>query len=192
MTWILIYLLVSGTLSLYFIFWGIPTHLLGLWIETACPGHHRDWNVHAHLLQSCWPFATLWTVAHQAPLSMRISRQESWSGLPCPPPGDLPSLGIKPVPLKSPAMAGRFFTTSAAWEARSWDKSPHIQYPLHSYLYTLELSVVRLLFLFAYRSASLTESFQRPRPLSLRLVLQCMPWAWYTANTQYILMKHLS
>ena len=40
--------------------------------------------------------ATLRTVAHQAPLSMRFSRQEYWGGLPCPPPGDLPNPGIKP------------------------------------------------------------------------------------------------
>ena len=39
-------------------------------------------------------FATLWAVAHQAPLSMGFSRQEYWSGLPCPPPGDLSNLGI--------------------------------------------------------------------------------------------------
>ena len=42
-----------------------------------------------------WLFVTLWTVACQAPLSMRFSRQEEWSGLPCPPPGDLPHPGIK-------------------------------------------------------------------------------------------------
>ena len=113
MTWILIYLLVSGTLSLYFIFWGIPTHLLGLWIETACPGHHRDWNVHAHLLQSCWPFATLWTVAHQAPLSMRISRQESWSGLPCPPLEDFPNPRIEPW---SPALQSNSLPLSQSHE----------------------------------------------------------------------------
>ena len=53
-------------------------------------------------------FATLWTVAHQAPLSMGFSRQEYWRGLPCPPPGDLPNPGIEP---KSPALAGGFFTT---------------------------------------------------------------------------------
>ena len=45
-------------------------------------------------------FLTLWTVAHQSPLSMGFSRQEYWSGLPCCPPGDLPSPGIKP---RSPA-----------------------------------------------------------------------------------------
>ena len=42
-------------------------------------------------------FATLWTVAHQAPLSTGFSRQEYWSGLLCPPPGDLPDTGIKPT-----------------------------------------------------------------------------------------------
>ena len=41
-------------------------------------------------------FATLWTVSPQAPLSMEFSQQEYWSGLPCPPPGDLPDPGIKP------------------------------------------------------------------------------------------------
>ena len=46
-------------------------------------------------------FATLWTVARQAPLSMGFSRQEYWSGLPCPPPGDLPDPEIKP---RSPAL----------------------------------------------------------------------------------------
>ena len=50
-------------------------------------------------------FAIPWTVAHQAPLSMGFSRQEYWSGLPCPPPGDLPDPGI-----------GGFFTASATWE----------------------------------------------------------------------------
>ena len=56
------------------------------------------------------------TVAHQAPLSMGFSRQEYWSGLPCPPPGHLPDPGIEPGPLMSPALAGGFFTTGATWE----------------------------------------------------------------------------
>ena len=59
--------------------------------------------------QSCL-FMTTWTIAHQAPLSMGFPRQEHWSGLPFPPPGDLPSPGIKPESLVSPALAGRFFT----------------------------------------------------------------------------------
>ena len=62
-------------------------------------------------------FATPWTVACQAPLSMGFPRQEYWSGLPCPPPGDLPEQGIKPSSLMFPTLAGRFFTTSATWEA---------------------------------------------------------------------------
>ena len=55
---------------------------------------------------------TIWTVAHQAPLSMGSSRQEYWIGLPSPLPGDLPDPWIKAKFLKSPALAGRFFTTS--------------------------------------------------------------------------------
>jgi len=47
-------------------------------------------------LSHVWLFVTLWTVAHQAPLSIGFSRQEYWSGLPCTPPGDLPDPGIKP------------------------------------------------------------------------------------------------
>ena len=64
-------------------------------------------------------FATLWTTARQAPLSLGFSRQEHWSGLPCPPPGDLPHPGIEPSPVTSPALAGGFHTTNATWEARS-------------------------------------------------------------------------
>jgi len=62
-------------------------------------------------------FVTPWAIAHQAPLSMEFSRQEYWSGLPCPPPGDLPDPGIKSTSLVSPGLAGRFFTSSTTWEA---------------------------------------------------------------------------
>ena len=54
------------------------------------------------------------TVTHQTPLSMEFSRQEYWSGLPFPTPGDLPDLGIESVSLVFPALAGGFCTT---WEA---------------------------------------------------------------------------
>ena len=63
-------------------------------------------------------FGTPWTMAHQAPLSMGFSRQEYWSGLPCAPPKDLPDPGIKPAYLMSPALTGRFFTTSTTWDAQ--------------------------------------------------------------------------
>ena len=62
-------------------------------------------------------FANLCTVVHQAPLSMGLSRQESWSGLPFPSSGDLPDSGIEPRSLASHALAGEFFTTSVSWEA---------------------------------------------------------------------------
>ena len=57
-------------------------------------------------------FVILWTVAWQVPLLMGFSRQESWSGLPWPPPGHLPNPGIKLGSLLYPALAGGFFTTS--------------------------------------------------------------------------------
>ena len=64
-------------------------------------------------------FAALWTVACQAPLSLEFSKQEYWSELPLPTPGDLPDPGIKPPSLVSPALAGGFFTTSTTWESPS-------------------------------------------------------------------------
>ena len=82
-------------------------------------------NIHSGMLccavPSCfshvWLFATLWTVGHQALLSMWFSRQEYWSGLSCPSPGDLPDRGIESMSLMSPASAGdigRFFMPSAS------------------------------------------------------------------------------
>ena len=62
-------------------------------------------------------FVTLWTIAHQAPLPMGFSRQEYWSGLPCPPAVDLFDSGIELASLMSPALSGGCFTTSASWEA---------------------------------------------------------------------------
>ena len=59
--------------------------------------------------QLCPDSVTVWTLAHQAPLSMEFSRQEYWRGLPFPSPGDLPDPGIEPV---SHALAGGFFTLS--------------------------------------------------------------------------------
>ena len=58
-------------------------------------------------------FVTPWTVARQAPLSMGLSWQKYWHGLPFPPPEDLPDSGIKPMSLVSPALAGRFSTTES-------------------------------------------------------------------------------
>ena len=62
-------------------------------------------------------FAALWTVACQAPLFLEFSKQEYWSELPLPTPGNLPDPGIKPISLASLALVDRFFTTRATWEA---------------------------------------------------------------------------
>ena len=62
-------------------------------------------------------FATLGTVARQAPLSMGFPSHEYWNGLQCPPPGDLSNPGIEPTSVASAALAGGFFTTRATWEA---------------------------------------------------------------------------
>ena len=66
------------------------------------------------IAKSCSTFATSWTVALQAPLSIGFPRQEYWSGLPFPSPGDLPDPGIEPA---SPALAGGFFTLGATKKA---------------------------------------------------------------------------
>ena len=64
--------------------------------------------LHAKSLQSFLTLCNPWTVAHQTPLSMGFPSQEYWSGLPFPPPGDLPNPGIEPSFLMSPALAGGF------------------------------------------------------------------------------------
>ena len=77
-----------------------------------------------------WLFATPWTAAHQAPLSMGFFRQGSWSVLlPLPSPGDLPDPGIEPTSFASPVLAGRVFITAATWEAPIYH-SPYPQIPL--------------------------------------------------------------
>ena len=74
--------------------------------------------VHACILSRVQVFATPWTVACQAPLSMKFSRQDCWSGLPFPSSGDLPNPGIEPPSLVSPTLAGRFFTSRVTREAQ--------------------------------------------------------------------------
>ena len=63
-------------------------------------------------------FVTPWTAAHQAPLSKEFSRQECWSGLPCPPAEDLLYPGMELKFPASPALAGRFFTTEPSGEPK--------------------------------------------------------------------------
>ena len=90
-----------------------------------------DWRILAHtniciciievlcaqLFSHLQLFPTTRPVACQTDLSMAFSRQEYWSGWPFRTPGELPDPGIEPMSLVSPALAGRFFTTSTTWEA---------------------------------------------------------------------------
>ena len=89
-------------------------------------------------------FETLQTVAHQAPLYVRFSRQEYWSGSPFPSPGDFPDLGIELVSLMSPALAG--ITTKAAWEALSPCNTPHPTFfPYVYYAYHVDVLFISYL-----------------------------------------------
>ena len=72
-------------------------------------------------------FATPWTVARQAPLSMGFPRQEDLNGFPSPPPGDLPHPGIKPMPPVFPALAGRFSTTAPPTQQMPFITGPYTQ-----------------------------------------------------------------
>ena len=111
--------------------------------------------------------ATPWTVVHQAPLSLGFSRQEYWSGLPCPSPEDLPSPGIESTSLVSPASAGGFFTTTAAWKACILRANKMVLLALLSRLlqvYSLSICVINwsfspfLRFLDVFLPASLTPT----------------------------------
>ena len=79
----------------------------------------RSYLEHAQSLHHIQPRGTPWTVAGQAPPSMGFSRQEYYSGLVGPPPGDLPDPGITLTSLTSPALAGGFFTSSTTRETHT-------------------------------------------------------------------------
>ena len=115
---------------------GVSSHAnYRLWVTTMCQGRFiycnkcttLERNVNkgrsyrcrvaaVKLLQSCPTLCNPMDVAHQVPLSVESPRQEYWSGLPFPSPGDLPDPGIKLRSLMSPALAGGFFITRATWE----------------------------------------------------------------------------
>ena len=109
-------------------------------------------------------------VPHQAPLSMEFSRQEYWSRLPFPPPGDLPDPRIEPLSLMSPALAGGFLTTSVPWEALL--KSYSNQWSLLPYIFTLPpLPVLSLKPIMKLKNSALKKKkkgpCQRPTPITL-------------------------
>ena len=87
--------------------------------------------IHAHSFQSCPTLCDPWTAACQRPLSRGFSRQEYWSGLPFPSPGDLPDPGIKPASPLSPELAGGFLTIELPGKpsdphslTQKWDRKP--------------------------------------------------------------------
>ena len=92
-------------------------------------------------------FATPWTVVLQALLSLGFSRQEYWSGLPFPAPGDLPNPGTEPVSPVSPALAGQVFTTEPPGK------------PLHIYSFTNKILV---LFGIPFNYPKYSEEFPDP------------------------------
>ena len=104
----------------------------------------------ACVLQSCLTLCDPLSVAHQAPLFMGFSRQECCSGLPCLPLGNLPDPGIKPGSLKSPALAGGFFTTSTNREVPLSCTIPHsllcgfelVYYQLKQVSFSLHLKIL--------------------------------------------------
>ena len=93
--------------------WNPSFHLMFLSISPEPSAHMLSHLGHVQL------FVTPWTVAYQAPLSMELSRQEFWNGLPFLPPGDLPDSGLEPAYPTIPALADNscVSTTSATWEA---------------------------------------------------------------------------
>ena len=96
--------------------WSWSIHLcysVALFLHICSESNQFCSNKHAYVLSHfshVWLFVILWIITQEAPLSMRFSRQEYWSGLQYPPPGDLPDLGIEPASLLASALAGRFFT----------------------------------------------------------------------------------
>ena len=98
----------------------VSVQLLFPWLDQALWSQISDSLLCVCCMFSCSVVsdsATPWTIACQASLSVEFSRQEYWSRLPFPSPGDLPNPGMKPTSLVSPALTGRFFTTGTTWEA---------------------------------------------------------------------------
>ena len=104
-------------------------------------------------------FVTPWTVVCQAPLSTGLPRQEYWSELPFPPPGDLPDPWIKPMSLASPLMGG-FFTPSATYSV-----SVSVQSLSHVRLFVTPWTAAHQAYL------SITNSWSLPKLMSFELVI---------------------
>ena len=114
-------------------------------------------------------FVILWTVAHQAPLSMGFSRQEYWSGLPFPPPGHFPDPGIQSWALEFPALAGGFFTTSATWDRESEvvQSCPTLHDPMDCSLQGFSIHGIFQTRILEWVAISFSKGSSRPRDRSL-------------------------
>ena len=135
---------------------------------------------------------TPWTVAYQAPLSVEFSRQEYWSGLPCPLPQDLPNPVIKPKSFMSPTLAGGLFTTSTTWEAPpdNTRARTHTHTHTHSVIFPTEAgspAVLRQKYL-----TFKTMSFRRPRsePRKVCWASLAPGWLWLCARPWVALACH--
>ena len=96
-------------------------------VKTQCPNSGQWRRSCVHVLICIQLFVTSWTVIHQTPLSMEFSRQEYWSGLPFPPPGDLPKPGFKPKSPVSPALQVESLPIEAPGK-------PHFSYKHHIFI----------------------------------------------------------
>ena len=114
--------------------------------------------------------------ASQAPLFMGFSRQEYWSGLPCPPPGHLPDPETEPGSLRFPALAGKFFASSVSWEAQRKPLCPKKGPTCYSED-TAQHSLPTSPQIFSPKQGLLKVNLQRSiRSQSLRSNLRSRPW----------------
>ena len=109
--------MISQYIKLIMVWWWLP--------QSACVCARAHVRARMHALSPVWLFATLWTVAWQAPLSMEFSRQEYWSELRFPPPGDLPHPGIEPE-ISCISGIGRQILSHCT----TWKPSPNPHIPL--------------------------------------------------------------
>ena len=149
--------------------------------ELICQGFHSEVFLAVCVLNHFSRvrlFATPWTVAHQAPLSVGFSRQEYWSGLIAMPSSTGSSqLKDRTHVLMSPALAGQFFTASATWEAPSWLSGLNCR-NLFSHSFTGQKSKIRVRR--PECMSPLTQGKGWPGPLS---PIPVGPWAHCNSST---------
>ena len=118
------------------------------------------------MLSYVWLFETQWTITRQAPLSMEFPKQECWSGLPFPSPGDLPDPGMGPTFLAAPALVSGFLTTCATWEALTLVKYIELKLILHTPVHSPSVSVSP--------EQAFPPQFTRTSTLSMSLPIQLL------------------